>query len=37
VVTYVLYRRIKQQYSGGEIIKVVAAAKPLDTGTPLTG
>jgi pilus assembly protein CpaB len=36
VVTYVLYRRIKQQYSGGEIIKVVAAAKPLDTGTPLT-
>ncbi len=36
LVTYFLYRRIKQQYSGGTLIKVVIAAKPLDTGTPLT-
>ena len=35
LVTYFLYKRIKQQYGGGALIKVVAAAKPLDTGTPL--
>jgi pilus assembly protein CpaB len=35
LVTYFLYKRIKQQYGGGALIKVVAAAKALDTGTPL--
>jgi pilus assembly protein CpaB len=35
LVTFFLYKRIKQQYGGGALIKVVAAAKPLDTGTPL--
>jgi len=35
LITYFLYKRIKQQYGGGALIKVVAAAKPLDTGTPL--
>ena len=35
LVTFFLYKRIKQQYGGGALIKVVIAAKPLDTGTPL--
>ena len=35
LITYFLYKRIKQQYGGGALIKVVAAAKPLDTGTSL--
>jgi pilus assembly protein CpaB len=35
LVSFFLYKRIKQQYGGGALIKVVAAAKPLDTGTPL--
>jgi pilus assembly protein CpaB len=35
LVTYFLYKRIKQQYGGGALIKVVTAAKPLDTGTAL--
>ena len=36
VVTYFLYGHIKRQYEGGQLIKVVAAAKPLDTGIPIT-
>jgi len=36
VVTFFLYRHIKRMYSGSQLIKVVVAAKPLDTGTPLT-
>jgi pilus assembly protein CpaB len=36
VVTYVLYGHIKRQYEGAQLIKVVAASKPLDTGTPIT-
>jgi pilus assembly protein CpaB len=36
VVTFFLYRHIKRLYSGSQLIKVVVAAKPLDTGTPLT-
>jgi len=36
VVTFFLYRHIKRLYSGSQLIKVVVAAKPLDTGTPLS-
>jgi len=36
VITFFLYNRIKRQYEGAQLIKVVAAAKPLDTGAPLT-
>ena len=36
IVTYALYNHLKRQYAGGQLIKIVAAAKPLDTGTPLT-
>ena len=36
VVTYVLYGHIKRQYEGAQLIKVVTANKPLDTGTPIT-
>ena len=35
VVTFFLYNRIKRQYGNTQLIKIVAAAKPLDTGTPL--
>ncbi len=36
VVTFFLYRHIKRLYSGAQLVKVVVASKPLDTGTPLT-
>ena len=36
VVTFFLYRHIKRLYSGTTLVKVVVAAKPLDTGTPLS-
>jgi pilus assembly protein CpaB len=36
VVTLVLYRHVKRLYSGGQLVKVVVAAKPLETGTPLS-
>ncbi|MFZ0311367.1 MAG: Flp pilus assembly protein CpaB [Candidatus Korobacteraceae bacterium] len=36
IATWFLYRHIKRLYSGGQLVKVVVAAKPLDTGTPLT-
>lgn len=36
VVTYFLYRHIKQVYSGAQLVKVVVTNKPLDTGTPIT-
>jgi pilus assembly protein CpaB len=36
LITWFLYRKIKQQYGGGALVKVVIASKPLDTGTPLT-
>jgi pilus assembly protein CpaB len=36
VVTFFLYRHIRRLYSGTQLIKVVVAAKPLDTGTPLS-
>ena len=35
VVTFFLYNRIKRQYGNTQLMKIVAAAKPLDTGTPL--
>ena len=35
LVTYFLYKRIKQQYGGPSLIKVVASTKQLETGTPL--
>jgi len=35
VVTYFLYGRIKRQYEGAQLMQIVAAAKPLDTGTPI--
>lgn len=31
VVTFFLYRHIKRLYSGAQLVKVVVAAKPLDT------
>src|SRR5271157_2502913 len=36
IVTYFLYSHLKRQYGNAQLIKVVAAAKPLDTGTPIT-
>jgi pilus assembly protein CpaB len=35
VVTYVLYGHIKKQFEGAQLIKVVVAAKPMETGTPI--
>lgn len=35
-VTYFLYRHIKRQFANTGLIKIVIAAKPLDTGTPLS-
>jgi len=36
VVTFFLYRHVKRLYSGAQLVKVVVASKPLDTGTPLS-
>jgi len=36
VVTFFLYRHIKRLYGNAQLVKIVVATKPLDTGTPLT-
>jgi pilus assembly protein CpaB len=36
VVTYFLYSHMKRLYNRAQLVKVVIAAKPLDTGTPLS-
>ena len=36
VVTYFLYSHIKRQYGSGQLIKVVVASKPFDSGASLT-
>jgi len=36
VITFFLYRHVKRLYGSTQLIKVVVAAKPLDTGTPLS-